>query len=180
MRLLLLVLLAGAIWVAWILWRSARELSPTARKTASRWVLGLAVAAGLALVFFRFGAHWLAIAGAGAALLGRSLPGLLRLVAVAQAWKRFRGNHGSMGGNRAGPGDAGSGSSDNWEAPPHRPRSPTMSREEALSVLNLKEGATEAQILDEYRRLMKRLHPDQGGSAYLTGKLNQAKQTLLG
>jgi hypothetical protein len=54
-----------------------------------------------------------------------------------------------------------------------------MTREEAYRVLGLEPGATPEQITAAYRELMKRVHPDQGGSAYLAAKLNQAKALLL-
>lgn len=62
------------------------------------------------------------------------------------------------------------------DAPPASGR--RMSRAEALSVLGLEEGASEEAILDAYKNLMKRVHPDKGGSGYLAAKLNQAKDVL--
>ncbi len=55
-----------------------------------------------------------------------------------------------------------------------------MTREEAYKVLGLPTGASPERILAEYRRLMKRVHPDQGGTTYLATRLNEAKDTLLG
>jgi DnaJ domain len=54
-----------------------------------------------------------------------------------------------------------------------------MSRDEALSVLGLKPGATSEDIKNAHRRLMKDFHPDRGGSDYLAAKINQAKDILL-
>lgn len=54
------------------------------------------------------------------------------------------------------------------------------SREQALGVLGLEEGATREEIMSSYRELMKRLHPDRpGGSTYLAAMVNDAKELLL-
>jgi hypothetical protein len=54
-----------------------------------------------------------------------------------------------------------------------------MSRDEALAVLGLKAGATNEDIKNAHRRLMKDFHPDRGGSDYLAAKINQAKDILV-
>ncbi|MDG1287467.1 MAG: DnaJ domain-containing protein [Rickettsiales bacterium] len=55
-----------------------------------------------------------------------------------------------------------------------------MSREEAALILGVEAGASEAQVKAAYKKLMKKLHPDQGGNDYLASKLNAAKDTLMG
>ena len=62
---------------------------------------------------------------------------------------------------------------------PRGPRS-DMTRDEALAVLGLAEGASEDDIKAAHRRLIQRMHPDVGGSADLAARINRAKDVLLG
>ena len=55
-----------------------------------------------------------------------------------------------------------------------------MSRDEALKILGLSNNATKKEILDSYHLLIKKNHPDLGGSDWITSQLNKAKETLLG
>ena len=54
-----------------------------------------------------------------------------------------------------------------------------MSQEEAYQILGLEPGAKSEDITRAHRTLMKKFHPDQGGTNYLATRINEAKDTLL-
>lgn len=54
-----------------------------------------------------------------------------------------------------------------------------MSRGEALEVLGLEPGAEEAEIRAAHKRLLRLVHPDRGGSAYLARRVYAARDALL-
>lgn len=56
---------------------------------------------------------------------------------------------------------------------------PRLGRAEALDVLGLTEGASDADVQAAWVRLMRVVHPDGGGSDWLAARVNQARDVLL-
>lgn len=65
------------------------------------------------------------------------------------------------------------------EASPPPASDAPMTRTEALAILGLAEGASDAAIRAAHRRMMRAAHPDQGGSDWLAARLNAARDLLL-
>ncbi len=59
-------------------------------------------------------------------------------------------------------------------------RNHILTRKDALEILGLQEGATKEEIIASYQKMMKKNHPDLGGSDWITKKLNEARDILLG
>jgi DnaJ homolog subfamily C member 19 len=130
--------------------RAFERASVTSIKSLFTWIAALG---GLSLALM------LILTGRGGIALGAlTLFGPL----MYQRWQAARGRR--IGGLGSGP----------------RPRSAAMSRDEAYEVLGLHPGASETEIREAHRRLMRGAHPDAGGSDWLAARINQARDILLG
>ena len=88
-----------------------------------------------------------------------------------RTWQEWRADMPRLGGGTGSSNGAG-------QSAPDRGRAP-MTRQEAYDVLGLATGAGLDEIKSAHRNLMKRLHPDQGGTNYLAAKINEAKDVLI-
>eukprot|EP01068_Selenidium_serpulae_P020918 Selendium_serpulae@DN9378_c0_g1_i1.p1 len=55
-----------------------------------------------------------------------------------------------------------------------------MSHSEACKILGVSFSASKESVKDAHRMLMRRNHPDQGGSNFIASKVNEAKDIILG
>ena len=168
-----LVLLAGIV-----LFLHSERTRPSRESAAARgagspagwWLLGVLL---LVAVLVALGRGQLAVIGGVVLALLRGLSSLLRIWSPLRYWSQSASSFGAGATGKSGPGSRDS----DWRDPgPARPA--RMSRSEALEVLGLDERATRDDVQREYRRLIKRLQPDLGGSTYLTAKLNEARDVL--
>lgn len=60
-----------------------------------------------------------------------------------------------------------------------RRRPGAMSKDEAYEVLGLQKGASRDEVVRSHRSLMKKLHPDLGGTTDLAARVNEAKDVLM-
>jgi hypothetical protein len=145
-----LVNLAILILAGYSVWRLFAENDPKRRKAYLNTLLGYAVTIALGFWAFRSGLPWLVGLIVLAFLVARSGP----------FQKAFRDK---VSGNAR-----------------SRTESARMTAERAREILGVSESASQREINDRYRELMRRVHPDQGGSSALATELNEAKRVLLG
>jgi hypothetical protein len=131
--------------------RAFERASITSIKALFTWIIALG-GLSLALLLVLTGRE-------GIALGALTLFGPL----IYQRWQAARGRR--IGGLGSGPGAR---------------RPGPMAREEAYEVLGLHPGASETEIKEAHRRLMRGAHPDAGGSDWLAARINQARDILLG
>jgi hypothetical protein len=54
-----------------------------------------------------------------------------------------------------------------------------MSKQEAYQILGVQAGASAEEIRRAHRTLMKKIHPDKGGTTQMAARVNQARDILL-
>ena len=114
--------------------------------------------------------HWLAAVAAGMLPFLRRGVGLLRYLPwLRRAFSAYRGTRGQD--SRRGQQDTRGSHQD--------ARGASMSAAEAAQVLGLGSHPARPEIVRAHRRLMQKIHPDQGGTTYLAQQLNEAKRVLL-
>jgi hypothetical protein len=102
----------------------------------------------------------------GVYLLGQALPWPLSSLAAY-----FDGRRAGGGKHAQTDADSGSGA---------RPAAGSkMTEQEAYQILGIAPGASVTEVTRAHRSLMKKVHPDQGGTTYLAARINEAKDVLL-
>ena len=153
------LLAAGLIWWGLKTYGDNEQLMKKVRQGGGVLALGF----GIVLLLKGRIDMALGLAGLGFWLLSGSVSGLFHPQA----------NGGATAGGETNQGDG------NARSPQHSAGT-GLSKQEAYEVLGLEAGASEEAILQAHRELIKKIHPDQGGSTYLAARVNQARDRLLG
>jgi DnaJ domain len=156
--------LIGLVALAIVLWFIHKFVKANPRGMS--WLLQRAggVAVLVAATFLTIRGEW--VAALPLALMGFGLLGWMPQLSL--------GNSDRSGAGRGE--DAQSGANARQRAAPGAGK---MTKEEAYQILGLQPGASAEDIGQAYRSLMKKLHPDQGGTTYLAARINEAKDVLL-
>jgi len=148
-ELLLLIALGSAAW--WIFSKPGRN----SKSNRDKLLGGAAVLAGVVLSL-----RGAPIFGAPIGLYGLTLLGI-----------QAGGAQGNRQGGRQGPNQG-----REYNTPP---TSHTMTVPEAREILGVDRDAGEDEIRTAHKTLIKKLHPDAGGSAALTRQVQEARDVLL-
>ena len=156
--------LIGLVALAIVLWFIHKFVQANPRGMA--WLLQRAggIAVLLAAAFLTVRGEW--VAALPLALMGFGLLGWMPQLSLGNSERRGagRGEDPQGGANARQRAATGAGK---------------MTEEEAYQIFGLQPGATAEDIGQAYRSLMKKLHPDQGGTTYLAARINEAKDVLL-
>jgi len=157
------ILLLIAIAVIYFILRREFQRNPAQFTRRFAFALIAFLLVGLLLLAFTGRLHWLF------ALFGAALPFVGKLSSYFRAWPSVMALHSlwkKLGGA-------------NYQTSDARSDTSMMSREEALKVLGLHGNPDKQEILESYKKLMQKLHPDKGGNEYMAAKLNEARTRLL-
>lgn len=156
------------IAILWTLLRRYGRLTEEQRKEAlKRWALP-AVIALFVLLAVTGHLNWLFAAVASVfALVKTMLPSLLRFLPMLAQLKKGTSTEDQARHEGAG---RGNGSTQ---------ANAEMNLKQARETLGTEPGAGREEIIQAHRKLVQRVHPDRGGSAYLTQQINLARDVLL-
>lgn len=169
MQLLIVVMLAGALWY----WHRSRRLPPADRR---RQFWRAVMLAGVVVLLFLVATgrlHVFAALGVVLVALLRRLPLLIKLWPI---WRKLKAYLAASAPTTR----TGAGQDTGPSQGQYRGRYPgQMTVEEAREILNVGPEADAVTIVQAHRRLMQKVHPDRGGKDGLAAHANEAKSRLL-
>lgn len=151
----LFLLLAGVITIWWFFTHS----SVVTRK----WILGAVAIVSIFIVMLLL----LRVSPYAAGIVGGLTTLYVLFSRVLSAWSFFRWVQRLCHKNPTAP------------PPPSTPIQDTMSLTEAADILGVSVDATKQEIRKAYKHLMKKNHPDHGGTTKLAEQINIAKDVML-
>lgn len=151
-----LVILVVSIFILLPAYKSADSTKIKRIKRIALIIFGLLVA----ILLLRFGMPYIAALLGGAMALFATFSRLIQILSTFDSLKGFF-----------------------KKPPPDATQKPAttakMTKKQAFKILDIAENASKEEIEEAYKRLMKKNHPDVGGSEYFASQLNEAKDLLL-